>query len=104
VIGANAAKLDGMDLERRVKRTVSDAERVFPGARQNFEGARSKSWSEDPWQRGGLCAFGPGQSNLFLLARVEKGELFSLVSIRRAGTAGCRVPLSLRIGLRRRFG
>lgn len=76
VIGANAAKLDGMDLERRVKRTLSDAERVFPGARQNFEGARSKSWSEDPWQRGGLSAFGPGQLNFIPVGARREGRIF----------------------------
>jgi hypothetical protein len=93
-----------MDLESRVKQTLSDAERVFPGARlTNFESARSKNWSQDPWQRGGLSAFGPASSTLSLLVRVEKGESYSLVNIRLAETAGCSVPLSLRKGLRWRF-
>jgi monoamine oxidase len=41
VIGGNAAKLDQMDLQSRVEQTLSDAEGVFPGARQNFEAVRS---------------------------------------------------------------
>ncbi|HMF75983.1 MAG TPA: NAD(P)/FAD-dependent oxidoreductase, partial [Bryobacteraceae bacterium] len=60
VIGAKAAKLDEMDVQSRVQATLADAERVFPGAREHFEAVRAKSWSQDPWQRGGLSAFGPG--------------------------------------------
>ena len=52
-----------MDVHSRVQQTIADAEIVFPGAREQFEAARVKSWSEDPWQRGGLTSFGPGELN-----------------------------------------
>ena len=54
VIGENAAKLDTRDVHGRVQQTIADAEIVFPGAREQFEAVRVKSWSEDPWHRGGL--------------------------------------------------
>ena len=54
VIGSKAAKLDQMDPESRAEQTLSDAERVFPGARQHFEASRTKSWNHDPWQPFGV--------------------------------------------------
>jgi monoamine oxidase len=78
VIGAKAAQLDEMDVESRVKQTLADAESVFPGAAEHFEVARSKSWSQDPWQLGGLSAFAPGQlSSIPVNARREGRILFA---------------------------
>jgi monoamine oxidase len=78
VIGARAAKLDELDVQSRVQQTLADAERVFPGAREHFEAARSKSWSQDPWQQGGLTAFGPGQlSSIPVNAQREGRILFA---------------------------
>lgn len=76
VIGAKAAKLDEMDLQSRVKQTLADAESVFPGAREQFEAARVKSWSQDPWQRGGLTAFGPGELSLIPVNARREGRIF----------------------------
>src|SRR5258707_1022937 len=45
VIGENAAKLDTMDVHSRVQQTIADAEIVFPGAREQFEAVRGKSWT-----------------------------------------------------------
>jgi monoamine oxidase len=78
VIGTKAAKLDEMDVESRVRQTLADAESVFPGAVEHFEAARSKSWSQDPWQLGGLSAFGPGElSSIPVNARREGRILFA---------------------------
>jgi monoamine oxidase len=76
VIGSNAAKLDQMDLMSRVEQTLSDAETVFPGARQHFEAFISKSWCQDPWQRGGLSAFGPGELNFIPIGARREGRIF----------------------------
>jgi monoamine oxidase len=75
VIGARAAKLDGMSVQDRVAVTVADAERVFPGARQNFEAVRSKSWSEDPWQHGGLARFDPGELDFIRVSARREGRI-----------------------------
>jgi monoamine oxidase len=76
VIGENAAKLDKMDIQTRLQKTLADAETVFPGAREYFEGARLKSWAEDPWQRGGLSRFDPGQLSWIPINARREGRIF----------------------------
>lgn len=75
VIGNKAAKLDEMDVQSRVKQTLADAENVFPSAGEHFETARSKSWSQDPWQLGGLSAFGPGELSFILVNARREGRI-----------------------------
>jgi monoamine oxidase len=75
VIGSKAAKLDEMDVQCRVKHTLADAESVFPGADEHFEAVRSKSWSQDPWQLGGLSAFGPGELNSIPVNARREGRI-----------------------------
>jgi monoamine oxidase len=67
-----------MDLQSRIQTTLSDAEQAFPTARDHFEAVRAKSWGQDPWQQGGLTAFGPGElSFLPVNARREGRILFA---------------------------
>jgi monoamine oxidase len=76
VIGGRAAKLDAMDVQSRVQRTLADAESVFPGAREQFEAVRAKSWIEDRWQRGGLTSFGPGELSWIPVNARREGRIF----------------------------
>jgi monoamine oxidase len=76
VIGERAAKLDAMDVQSRVRQTLVDAESVFPGAREQLEAVRAKSWSEDPWQRGGLTSFGPGELRWIPINARREGRIF----------------------------
>jgi len=76
VIGTNAAKLDRMEVQSRLKQTLADAESVFPGADAHFEGARVKSWSQDPWQLGGLSAFAPGELSSITVNARREGRIF----------------------------
>jgi len=76
VIGERAAKLDAMDVQSRVQRTLADAESVFPGAREQFEAVRAKSWMEDRWQRGGLTSFGPGELSWIPVNARREGRIF----------------------------
>ena len=76
VIGENAAKLDTMDVQSRIQQTIADAESVFPGAREHFEATCVKSWSEDPWQRGGLSRFGPGELSWIPINAKREGRIF----------------------------
>jgi monoamine oxidase len=75
VIGSKAAKLDGMDLQSRIQTTLSDAEQVFPTARDHFEAVRAKSWGQDPWQQGGLTAFGPGELSFIPVNARREGRI-----------------------------
>ncbi|WP_213807852.1 FAD-dependent oxidoreductase [Granulicella sp. dw_53] len=76
VIGNKAAKLDQMDMQSRIKQTLADAESVFPGADEHFEGARTKSWGQDPWQLGAFPAFAPGQLSSIPLNARREGRIF----------------------------
>jgi monoamine oxidase len=76
IIGKDTAKLNAMDTQGRVQQTLADAEAVFPGARAHFEAARVKSWSEDPWQRGGLSRFDPGQLSWIPINARREGRIF----------------------------
>ena len=76
VIGGKAAKLDTMDAHSRVQQTIADAEIVYPGVREQLEAVRAKSWSEDPWQRGGLTAFGPGELSWIPVNARREGRIF----------------------------
>jgi hypothetical protein len=89
--------------ENRVEQTLSDAEEVFPGADHKFEEVRSRVGAKTRGSEAGFRHSVPANSTLSLLVRVEKRASFSPVNIRLSGTAGCRVPLSRRTGLWRRF-
>lgn len=75
-VGEKAAQLDSMSAEDRAEATIADAEQVFPGARNNFEGYRLKSWSQDPWQQGGLLNFRPGELKLIPVSARREGRIF----------------------------
>jgi len=45
----------------RILFALSHLERIFPGLSEDFERGVSKSWDEDPWARGALAYFRPGQ-------------------------------------------
>jgi monoamine oxidase len=74
-IGEKAAKLDTMEAQSRVQLVLGDAESVFPGAREQFEAVREKSWIEDPWQRGGLTSFGPGELSWIVVNARREGRI-----------------------------
>jgi monoamine oxidase len=72
----NAAKARHDGCAYGCNETIADAEIVFPGAREQFEAARVKSWSKDPWQRGGLTSFGPGELNWIPVNARREGRIF----------------------------
>ncbi|MEP6691490.1 MAG: FAD-dependent oxidoreductase [Gemmatimonadaceae bacterium] len=59
--GPAARRITAMAPERRVSYVLEQAERVFPGMREHFEGGTSKCWDEDPFARGDYVWFKPGQ-------------------------------------------
>jgi monoamine oxidase len=75
VVGSNAAQLDELDEDRRLEVTLTDAERVFCGSRENFEVAKLKSWSQDPWQRGGLSRFDSRELDFIPISARKEGRI-----------------------------
>src|SRR5258708_11523083 len=60
-------KFDGLlDCSRAPGNTISASQ---------FEADRVKSWSEDPWQRGGLTSFGPGELNWIPVNARREGRI-----------------------------
>lgn len=61
VVGREARRLTAMSEEERLRFTLQQMERTYPGISVYFEGGASKCWDEDPWARGGYSWFKPGQ-------------------------------------------
>ena len=66
ILEAHAAGEEGRLLAEASERdrilfALSHLERIFPGLSEDFERGVSKSWDEDPWARGALAYFRPGQ-------------------------------------------
>ncbi len=77
-VGAKAEQLTHFSLEQRIAQIVSDAESTFPGAREHYEGALTKYWSEDPWQQGALAGFSPsGLRSIPIMAKREHRIFFA---------------------------
>lgn len=73
VSGAEARRLAAMSEAQRIEAALGHGERAIPGLRENFIVGISKSWDEDPLQRGAYAHFAPGQMTTLLpeLARAE---------------------------------
>jgi monoamine oxidase len=70
--GSGALRLDAMTPSERIDAVLADARRVFPKLSEEFEGGVSKSWANDPWQRGAYAQYNVGQiRNISLNARRE---------------------------------
>lgn len=70
-----AAKMDAKDENEITKTVLRDAEAVFPGALENFEGACVKSWMLDRWQRGAIARFDPGQLGNIEVNAAKEGRI-----------------------------
>jgi monoamine oxidase len=71
--GPHARRVAALSAPERSRFTLAQMEKVYPGITENFEGATSICWDEDPWARGGYAWFKPGQMRLLLpdIARAE---------------------------------
>jgi monoamine oxidase len=56
-----ARELDQLNEDERAERLISDMDEVHPGLRRNLEAVVTKSWAEDPWQRGAYTVYPVGQ-------------------------------------------
>jgi monoamine oxidase len=59
--GQAARRIEALSEPERLRFVLEGMERVFPGARENFEGGASKCWDEDPHARGASSWYRPGQ-------------------------------------------
>jgi len=59
--GTPSRCLTALDEAERVRVAVDNVDKVFPGFRDNFEGATSKCWDQDRYARGAYACFKPGQ-------------------------------------------
>jgi monoamine oxidase len=75
LVGENAQRLDQKVEADRLELTLADAETIFPGATKHYEGGRSKSWAQDPWQSGGLAQFDPGQIGFIPISARPEGRI-----------------------------
>ena len=71
--GVEARRLTGMSERDRILFALSQLEKIFPGAQEDFERGTSMSWDEDPWARGAFSYFRPGQM-LSLLPHIARPE------------------------------
>jgi monoamine oxidase len=72
----NADPLARRAPEARLAWTLDQLERIFPGARAEYEGGASQAWRDDPWSRGAYPTYAPGQViDLFPAVRQSEGRL-----------------------------
>ena len=71
--GKQSRQVTAMKESERIRFTLEEMNKVFPGISDYFEGGTSKCWDEDPWARGAWTYFRPGQmiSQLPHIARPE---------------------------------
>jgi monoamine oxidase len=72
----NAVPLARRTPDARLAWTLEHLERIFPGARAEYEGGASYAWADDPWSRGAYATYGPGQViDLVPSVRQSEGRL-----------------------------
>jgi monoamine oxidase len=76
---SGARELDGLDEEGRLATATSAVARVHPELLRHLEGARAKSWDQDPWARGAMAVLRPGDATGLEphIARAEGGVHFA---------------------------
>lgn len=71
-----AAELDQLNESDRFERIVRDLEEVHPGLRQRLETVITKSWANDPWQRGGYVIYHVGQQKWYADVCRHEGRIW----------------------------
>jgi monoamine oxidase len=71
-----AAQLDQFSESDRFERMVGDLDEVHPGLRQSLETVITKSWANDPWQRGGYVIYHVGQQKWYADVCRREGRIW----------------------------
>jgi monoamine oxidase len=73
-----ARRLGEMVESDRTERLIDDMDEVLPGLRQYLETVVTKSWADDPWQKGAYTLYLPGQQQWYPeICRDEGGVWFA---------------------------
>jgi monoamine oxidase len=77
----------------RITFALEQADKIYPGTRENFEGGVPICWDEDEWARGASAFYRPGQfSSLPPHVARPEGRVYLRANTRRCGSMdGCRV-------------
>jgi len=67
-----ARELDALSEGDRIERMIGDLDEVHPGLRQYLETVVTKSWVNDPWQKGAFQEYQAGQQEWY--AEIGKRE------------------------------
>jgi monoamine oxidase len=60
-----ARHLDSLSEGDRIERMIGDMNEVHPGLRQYLETVVTKSWANDPWQKGAYTVYQPGEQESY---------------------------------------
>jgi len=71
-----AGRLDDMSEGERTERMISDLDEVHPGLRQHQETVITKSWQNDPWERGAYIIYRPGQMERYPAICKREGRVW----------------------------
>jgi monoamine oxidase len=72
-ISLHSRRVTEMPEKERIAFALQQVETIFPGVREQFEGATTKCWDEDEWARGASSYYKPGQFRS-LLPHVARPE------------------------------
>ena len=59
--GQDALRWGALDEEQMIEQALEDVAQIHPSIRTEFEVGAAYAWYDDPYARGGMCLFEPGQ-------------------------------------------
>jgi monoamine oxidase len=68
--------LDQLDEEKRTEQLIADMNEVHPGLRQHLETVVTKSWANDPFERGAFVVYHPHQQTWFSEICRREGKIW----------------------------
>jgi monoamine oxidase len=71
-----ARHLDALNEAERTEQLIAAMDEVHPGLRQNLETVITKSWANDPWERGAFVVYHPGQQQWYPAICKREGRVW----------------------------
>jgi monoamine oxidase len=66
----------GANFAERSRRVVEVSKPFFPELAEEVTGGLEKIWQNDPWVKGGWAFYGPGEQDMFPVAKRPEGRVF----------------------------
>jgi monoamine oxidase len=76
VYGDYARQLSDMSEGDTIERMIGNMDEVHPGLRQHLETVLTKSWVNDPWQKGAYVVYHPGQMEWYPAICKREGRVW----------------------------